>query len=308
MKRYITWIGLTCLILFTGIFLPRVFAQTIPPQITMSVSPPTFELTGEKGETLTNVIKFENTNAFPLSIITSTRNFTAVGEEGAVGLTTEDTAFSLASWIAITPQATVVEPKSTTLFTYTITIPANAESGGHFGSIVFSTKPSQGTSQTGAVVTQELGDLILLKIPGATNLSWQIAGFNPVRTLFWVKPLQFTLRIKNTGNVHIKPAGRIVLTNVFGQTLSQDITSENVLPEAVRRFDITIFPPFLLGPYTARAIIDVNGQEKTATVTLWALPGKQLLVFGSLLLVLLVVSIKGRKRFTKAIRVLAGKE
>ena len=309
MKKYYTITVAFFLFLTFGFFIiGKSSAQNLPSTIGMSISPPTFEITGTKGSILQEVIKFENPNNFPLSIVTSVKNFTAQGEEGAVDLTTNDTPFSLASWISVSPTSVVVPARSSFNFNYTITIPKDAEPGGHFGSIVFSTKPSATTNKSGAVVTQELGDLILLKIPGATNISWNIASFNSASNVYWANPLKFILRIKDTGDVHIQPTGRIELTNVFGQTITEPIPSLDVLPSAIRRSTTLFYPSFLLGFYKAKVFVNVSGGEKTASLTFWAFPGKQLIIFSIILTVILVVGFLGRKRFKKALLILIGKE
>lgn len=307
MKKYYLAVGAFFLLFCFSLIYFKVFAQKLAPQIGMSISPPTFEITGTKGSTLDEVIKFENPNNFPLAIVTSVKNFTAQGEEGAVDLTTNNTPFSLASWISVSPTSVEIPARSSYNFNYTIIIPENAEPGGHFGSIVFSTKPSS-TSKSGAVVTQELGDLILLKIPGATNISWTIASFKSEKNIYWDNPLKLILRIKDTGDVHIQPTGRIELTNIFGQITIESIPSLDVLPSAIRRSTTLFYPAFLLGYYKAKVFVDVSGGEKTATLTFWSLPGKQLIIFGVITIVILVIGFLGRKRFKKALLVLAGKE
>lgn len=289
------------------VLLPFSFAQSQADKIGMSISPPTFELTLRKGETATNVIKFENINNFPLSIGVSVRNFTAQGEEGAVNLTTEENSFSLASWVSVSPKTVTIPANSRAVFSFIIKVPNNAEPGGHFGSIIFATAPPKDVQQTSAAVAQEIGALILLKIPGITKLSYDIASFSPEKTIFWSNPLSFIVRVRNNGSVHVKPSGRIILTNMFGQKKIQEVPAKNVLPDAVRRIEVSVSPQLLFGYYTATLILDASGIQKTAGISFWAFPGKEVLVIGGILLIVLVILIKGRRRFSKALRVLFGK-
>src|SRR3989344_2318523 len=80
-----------------------VFKTVAQESIGFAVSPPTFELSANPGDTLSNVVRVENLSDSELTIEMDTRNFTAYGEEGAVGLTDEESGFSLASWIAVPP-------------------------------------------------------------------------------------------------------------------------------------------------------------------------------------------------------------
>lgn len=284
-----------------------VFAQTAIQKVGMILSPPTFEITARRGEEVTNVVRFENPNGFPLNIITSVRNFTAQGEEGAISLSEEESPYSLASWVEISPKGQIVPARSTQQFTFTINVPENAEAGGHFGSLIFSTKPSEGSAQTGAAVSQEVASLILLKIPGATSTSWDIESFSSQKSVFWSNPVSFIVRVKNTGSVHVKPAGRIELTDIFGKKTTLELSSKNVFPGAIRRLESSGSVP-LIGYYRAKLFLEVAGKQKTRELSFFALPGKVLLIIFAVVLFLFIVARRSKGRLNRAVKVLFGRE
>ena len=82
----------------------------------IALSPPTFELAANPGDILQNTIRVENLNEVPIQVSVERQNFTALGEEGSVGLTEEETAFSLASWIVVTPEEAVIPAKGNFTF------------------------------------------------------------------------------------------------------------------------------------------------------------------------------------------------
>jgi len=88
----------------------------------ITVSPPIFELTGNPGDVLENTIKVSNFSDVPIEIGTDLRNFTAIGEEGAVGLTDEETSFSLAKWMHVSPDSFTIQPEDTKIFKFTIKV------------------------------------------------------------------------------------------------------------------------------------------------------------------------------------------
>ncbi len=229
----------------------------------LSVSPPTFELTGNPGDTITNTVRFENTSDEMMKIAVDRRNFTAIGEEGAVGLTEEETSFSLASWISVEPENALVPAKSTRTFRYTIKVPLSAEPGGHFGSLIFRTVPSESLEGSGATLAQELGSLVLLRIAGESKEDAKIESFSAENYFSEYGPIIIATRVNNLGNVHLKPTGMISISNMFGQKVATvPLDSKNILPRAVRRLDSTWDTKWRLGRYTATLVM-VYGKDMT---------------------------------------------
>lgn len=273
----------------------------------ISISPPTFEITANPGDRIENTIKISNRTDRPLDFVTDKRNFTAVGEEGAVGLTNEETSFSLASWIDIQPSSGSVAPRNTETFTFVINVPLNAEPGGHFGSIVFKTGGDEELQQPGATVAQEIASLVLVRIAGDVSEEADIVSFEPVKSFYEYGPVDLEMRIENTGNVHVKPQGTITITNIFGQEVDQfEIEPKNVLPDAVRLVRSTWNTKYMFGTYTATAALTYGNEGSTivATTRFSGMPYKVVGIASIVALLALVLLVKARKRFRKAFKVL----
>ncbi len=284
-----------------------VLAQSATPSLGLTLSPPTFEITGNPGDTITNTVRVENTNDFPLTLTVDRRNFTAQGEEGSVGLTDEVTSYSLASWINVSPQSTTIAAKSTRSFTFTINIPLNAEPGGHFGSLVFRTIPSSTLSGSGAALAQEIGSLILLNVSGYSVQEAKIVGFEPTQSFFEYGPVTLSARVENVGNVHVKPGGTITITNMLGSKVSTlKVEGKNVLPGAIRKLDSVWDNKWGFGRYTATFVM-VYGSDLTqraAVTNFFILPYRLIffiLVFATILIFILY---KMRKRLSLAWKIL----
>lgn len=281
-------------------------AQT-PPAGGLSVTPPTFELTGNPGTPITNTIRIENTNDYPVDIAVDRRNFTAIGEEGAVGITEEETSFSLASWITVEPEETRIPAKSTRTFKFTIEVPLQAEPGGHFGSLIFRTIPREKVDGSGATLAQEIGSLILLKISGDTIEEATIESFTPQQSFYEYGPVVLEARVKNTGNIHVKPSGTISITNMFGQKVaSVTLDSKNVLPGAVRKLESTWDTKWRLGRYTATLVmIYGSDQVQRAVVSNFIVfPYRAAGVAAIALALLGIVLYRSRKRLRLAFKIL----
>jgi hypothetical protein len=301
---------LAVLVLLTPLLLAAFFERTSAQESTgISISPPTFELSANPGDTVQNTIRVTNLSSSPLTVGTTARNFTAVGEEGAVGLTEEEIAFSLASWITVDPPEATIDPNGDFIFTFTITVPPNAEPGGHFGSVVFM-MGGAAPDQTGAAIRQEVASLVLLRVAGQVNEDAHILSFTTPETFYEYGPVSFDIRIKNEGNVHVKPTGTITITDILGRQVDQvQIEPKNALPDSIRRLEATWDNKILIGRYTATAVLNYgrDGETMTATTTFSGFPYKVggLIILAAL--ILLAILFKIRRRLFLAAKVLFGK-
>jgi hypothetical protein len=263
----------------------------------LSLSPPTFELSANPGDNLSNTIKVVNLSPFTLKIATDKRNFTAVGEDGAVSLTGDETLYSLASWITVSPDTAVIPTSGYKIFTVTTKVPWNAEPGGHFGSVIFRTIPDNTLAGSGATLSQELGDIILLKVAGDVKNDTEIASFGPIKPFFETGPVEFDLRVKNNGSVHVKPVGSVVIADMFGHKVASiPLNAENVLPGSIRKMTAVWNTKWLVGRYTATVAFtyDTSGKQVAATTIFTVFPVK--LALGVLIVVLILSYLLYRSR------------
>jgi len=308
LKSFITFVGLFLFFLFL-IFTPLNQARALD-YAGLALSPPTFELSANPGDNLENSIRVENLTGVPMKISVQKRNFTALGEEGAVDLTEDETLFSLASWITVFPSEIEIAAKGTTTFVFKTAVPLNAEPGGHFGSIIFRIGGQSNPQQSGAVVAQELGALVLVRIAGKTSEKATLESFVPKKRLWERGPVEFEIRVKNEGNVHIKPAGVITITDLFGRKVGTfNVDPKNVLPGAIRKSTAVWDKKFLFSKYTASLALNYGTQGKIliGSTTLIGFPYK---VVGLVLLglaILIFLLYRARKRISLALKVLFGK-
>lgn len=277
---------------------------------TLAVSPPTFELTTNPGTPIKNTIKVSNPSNKELYVTTDIRNFVAVGEEGAVNLTDEDSTYSLAKWITVAPTNATIKPNETKIFTFIINPPANAEPGGHFGSIVFRTGGNQ-LDETGASVAQEVASLILLRIAGPTTEKATLEEFITTNSFYQSVPVIFEYKVRNEGNVHVKPTGKITITNLFGKEVDAfSVPPKNVLPNATRKTTIEYDKKDLFGKYTATLVLTygTNNETLMGTTSFTVIPYKKVAVGLVIAVIVIFLLIKGRKRIAMAVKVLFGKQ
>lgn len=271
-----------------------------------SISPPLIELKANRGQTVNATIKFTNLSGGELVIKTQFNDFGAKDETGEPNIIFDDaqsTTYSLKNWIA-SPQPFKIAAKETKTLNFPITVPNDAEPGGHYAVIRF-TGSAPELEQSGVSLTGSIGSLVLLQVAGDIKEQAELSEFSPATvsykqngdpqytntSFFETGPLGFVQRIKNSGNVHIKPTGTIELFNVFGAKVSTirvngDPTDpknppKSVLPQSVRRFgESTNDAGWLFGYYTAKLNLSYGqGQQQLSqTIGFWVIPYKLIIL------------------------------
>lgn len=287
-------------VIIGGVLLFRINAQNVNTGI--SIHPSNFDLGSNPGERSTHTIYLDNLTDKEISIAVDRRNFTAQGEEGAINLSEETSTFSLASWINIYPLKVNIPAHQSQKFTFTISVPNNAEPGGHFGSLVFRTIPNNSLKGTGAVLSQEVASLILFKVSGDVVEKANVESFSTDKNFYEFGPVNFDLRIKNEGGVHIQPMGAIAVKGWFGQRFDVQVSPKNVLPNAVRKIPATLNNKLLFGPYNAWLVMSYGskGEPIYASTVFYAFPVR----YGAIVLGALVIIFLMRKRLYKAFKAL----
>lgn len=276
----------------------------------ITIIPPRFELFANPGEQLSEIIRVRNDSASPESLTVLVEDFTSTGEEGQVVLEEgqSDQLYSLAKWIQTEATDIVIQPGEEKPFTFTISVPKNAEPGGHYASVLFQGGGGQ-VEGGGASVVQRVGNLILLRVSGNVTENAEIETFS-APTYSQTTPLNLSLRVKNNGNTHIQPKGTIIITDLFGKKVDElPLSGQNVLPGVVRKMDTEWNKPNVLGYYTA-TLVSTYGQQNlpltAATKFLVISPTAAILIgVGIIAGILFIISlISGKSRLLRALKVI----
>jgi hypothetical protein len=313
-------VGIAIIVAAAGFgFLPK-------PGQALTLVPPTLEYTVQPGQTLEPKVKLYNEETEAISVFASTANFDAGDEEGSPNFLFEDTPTDLASWIEFPQGALTLQPDQRIEVPIKITVPANAEPGGHYASLFFGTDPSLKPQEGGQVNIQSLiGTLVIIRVEGDVRELASIAEFAATKSSYARLPVEFTLRIKNEGNVHIKPQGTVTITNLWGgQTTRLTLNEVNgaVLPNSYRRFNTqwhkvdttgdqkgfftelkNEWHNFALGSYTATAVVTYGQSRLTLQdkVQVTMVPWRLLSVGALLVIVIILILTFGIKAYNRAI-------
>ena len=274
-------------------------------QTTISISPLTFDLSANPGDTVTNELLVRNSGAEDAVISAETQDFVAVGETGEVNLTNEKTTYSLASWIEMDTSQFVLKGGQQQRIKFVVRVPFNAEPGGHYASVFAHLSPTIGNATSGSGVGQKIGALVLLRVSGDAKEAANVATFDTSKGIYEKGPVEFDLRVENTGSVHIKPAGIIAVTDIFGKKVADVSMEQNrVLPGAIRKMTATWDKPPLMGKFTATLLTyyGTDNKQLSAATTFWVIPWTLIIIWLSVIIVVFVVLWLGRVRIKSAIK------
>jgi len=273
----------------------------------LTISPPLLELTLKPGESSNQTIRITNPTEKVVEFYPKAMNFEAKGEGGEPSFyesTDETHKFSLARWISFKETKLALTPEQVVEFKYTISVPSDAEPGGHYGVVFFANEPPKSESNTSKVsLGSMVGELVLVRVPGQIVEKGIIEEFKTDKGLYLWGDVNILTRISNIGNVHFKPKGTIDITGWFGEPAKLIFNEQNgnILPDSIRKFENKWkVSGFKLGRYTAEEKLTYGESEKnlSARVSFWYIPW-WLIVIVVVLILLTITYIWWRKRRKK---------
>ena len=302
------------LVALSGLTLSVITAQAL------TVSPARAELTADPGETISDSFLVINEQDTEQTFYTSIENFESQGETGTPNFTASKEG--LPTWIKVDEKVTLKKGERVKI-PYTITVPTDADAGGHFAAIFLSTvPPSAGDSQVS--VGAKVGMLVLLKVTGNVKEQGGLISFTikEGKKVLTNLPLNFVYRFKNDGNDRVKPEGEIIIKNTFGgevAKLDANKAMGNVLPSSVRRFEVhfgdkeapAVSAPFFdhvryqadnfaLGMYTANLSLNFGNSSKAeSSITYFMFPWQLLSIVFAVILVTILVLMWLLKRYNQ---------
>jgi len=288
----------------------------------LTLVPPLLEFGVEPGGEIISKIKVLNETNDTTTLYTSSANFTSKDESGTPYFLFEEKQ-GLADWIEINPGPIVLLPGERQDITFNVKIPADADPGGHYAGIFFSSGPLELAPGEGGQVgiVAKLGTLLLLRVSGDITIENTIQEFHILNDQhFFIRlPVQFWYRLYNSGNLHIRPKGVIEIKNILGITSAKILanpTEGAVLPDSIRRFEtvwkkseaseieyknffqnffaqaIAEYKNFAFGRYTAALkLTNVPESRAVEKISFWVLPWHFLITATIIIIVAVLIIV-----------------
>lgn len=193
--------------------------------------------------------------------------------------------YSMKDYVHVPHTSFVLEHNTRARIPVTISIPADAEPGGLYGSVLIDTVAikavagnTSGTVPQSAIVAR-VGTLFFITVPGAVEKSGGLKDFMivPKKLFYQESPINFGILFENTGAIHLAPYGELRITNMFGEEVGYlQLDPWFVLPKSLRLREVAWNRDFLFGRYTAKVFINRSYDNKVDEMkyTFWVLPWK----------------------------------
>ena len=231
----------------------------------LTLTPIRLEIYGDRGKVVTDQMTLINEGATTQTFYSSYANFEAEGETGAPNFVTA--ADGLGTWMQV-PASLTLAPRESKTIPVTITIPLNADPGGHFAAIFWGTTPSA-TAPGSVAIGAKTGMLVLLTVNGAVNEKGGIIEFGTTdkQTFYTSLPISFYYRFQNSGGDRIKPTGDIAFKDMVGLTgakINGNPVEGNILPNSIRKIEAVWqgrggpTPPAIRGNFFTQALYEWN--------------------------------------------------
>ena len=262
------------------------------------VGPGKIELNLKPGEQRTIPIKISNRLGETKSFNLDVEDFTGSNDpkETVVLLGDQRGPYSLRDFISFEEPNFTLNAGERATIPVTISVPADAEPGGLYGTLLVSvvTSPSaEGRSSGGSAIVSRIGTLFFVTVPGDVNKVGEVVDFGTTgkKRFFGKGPINFEILFKNDSSVHLNPYGVVSVKNMYGEEVASIVADPwFALPQSLRLRELTWNREFLFGKYTAKAEINrgydniVDTKEFTFYVLPWkialaVIPGLAIVIF-----------------------------
>lgn len=250
----------------------------------LTVSPVFLTVSTTPGSTTTQQVKVRNGGPVAEDLAVSLMKFKAYSDTGQPELLNFDPTDDYATWASFSENRFTVAPGEWKTLNVTFTVPPSAGLG-YYYAVNFTRANSPTPVAEGTTLIGSAAVLILLdvEVPEAKR-SVELMEFYADHKLYAFLPSTLTLRLKNTGNIHVAPRGNIFIQRSNGTQVALLNINErlgNILPDSERVFTATWddgFPLYI--PKTENGTVLHDKKGRTEMKLKWDFTQTQKIRFG----------------------------
>ncbi len=299
--------------LFIFVFIPAsVLATTISPII--------IEAQLDPGQAKTYKIQLYNETKEDIFLNGSIEKFVPKGENGEAQILPFDISDKAVNWLKLPNNSLILKADEEISVSVIIDVPKTADVGGYYLAIMWeSSAGPKSIKNSQTLVSSRVGALVLLEVMGEVNSNLEIVNFDlkTPQNFYNGLPIDFLLRLRNYGNIHLRPQGSIIIKNFLGQTVEALPLNDKqgaILPNTTRIFETVwglngqqnLFSilanqltHFTIGRFSAQALVTYDNKSLDSNIIyFWVMPWP-ILVLILILLVIIIVLTKILKKKKK---------
>jgi Peptidase family M28 len=253
------------LLILLAVLLAVVLPAPAQAQTTFDIKifPSKLELTGDPGNTQQFVINVQNLGQRDQTLSVYFNDYFIKRNNQFVFQKPGHYSYSCATWLATDTPEVVAPAGQTVQKAFTLSVPAQAEPGGHYGVIFFEqVQPTQGARVT---TVPRIGVVTLVTVPGVIVRAGKITAVDVTSRWFWPtrkfpimpkRKVHARVTFYNEGNVHLTVKGKLTYAPSFGwNTGSVDLGEITVLPKTTRYLEADLKDPPFIGTYEVTAMV-----------------------------------------------------
>lgn len=278
----------------------------------VEIAPAQIEITLEPGADSAQTIGIRNHDTAPVDLKVFVRDFELTAEGGFEIREPGDTTYSAGRWLDFPVTTLRLDADETRILDYSILVPENAESGGHYAAIVFegaSADQEAAGGDTQVVIVGQVVAEVLITVPGPITRNLVVGSLTVPRIAFGAGADYADVTVRNTGNVHLTPNGYVqTWGGVPAVSFDKEFGQFTMLPGASRHFRVPLENVPWLGRMKAKTefkygpSIGVFDRSVETTVDYFVVSWKAILILDLLLIGFDLVLVREWRRRVAARR------
>lgn len=261
----------------------------------IAISPVKKEYSLDAGSTIEDSIVVFNTGDEPITINMVAEPYSVKDETYELDFLTVRKNTDFKSWVTFEKTTYVLEPNGSIKTPYTITVPADATPGGHYGAIFAVTqlnKPS--SSQASLALSKRVGALVYATVRGDFEMGGNFLGIRtPV--LQFKTPLKSEMGVENTGNSDFAVNTVFTVKDIFGNKKFTEAKEYQMLPQTSRKIQLQWSKWNNFGLYNVTVSGKFLDKEVTSSTYVLMAPLLFYMVFVVGLLIAIIVFVARRR-------------
>jgi hypothetical protein len=205
----------------------------------ITTSPLPVLLATKPGQTVSTNLRVQNSGSETARFNVSLKKFKANGSTGKPILQNRAPGDSYFDWVSFSETSFVADPGVWHSITMTIKTPPDAGFGYYYAVVFSGETPKANPGGTTNQLQGATAVLVLLdvQVPGEKR-QLAIDSFSADKKLYEYLPANFTVKVKNPGDIHLSPSGTIFITKGKKTIATLDVNPAggNILPNSTRDF------------------------------------------------------------------------
>ncbi len=291
------------------------YAQQSPTGSGLSISPTLFELSINPGQSSTISINLKNITLNKINAKALINDFESDNSTGNPKLISDPNQISphTIRRFILGLQDVPLDVGQQKTINLPVQVSKDATPGAYYGVIRYKAIPvGPNAPKPGEVaLSASVGTIVLITVPGNVRDQVQLGGLHVYRggydgTIFFRKPSQIGVEVRNLGNGFVKPFGVVEVKDMRGKVVySYQINSitpkANVLPSSNRIFKDALKNITSPGRYTVSASVSYGSSSQILTVkkSFWYIPLWLAIVLLAIFVVLLLLLFTAFRRYRR---------